>query len=189
MPKYQLISDDGETMGFVVIKAQECTTLQNTYTPNYLPEQTWFMFLVMLMATTGILSFVAQFNGAISATVGLLVASILTGIRSWRGHILPLQDSDNTLKIEAEFTDPLNKVMYRDEIDNPNLDTDSLIRLCQAIKSNDLEWVGRFKANIVANVGRTQHTIIRQEFIKNKYLTENNRMLLRGRLFVGQVVI
>jgi hypothetical protein len=182
MPKYRLVSDDGDIVGFAVLKAQ--TTVQSSI--DNVPERTWFTFCIILIASAGIL-FVGQINGAMSASIGLLIASVLTGIKSWRGHILP-QKKSGTVKIEAEYTDPLAGVIYRDEIDNPNIDHECLVQLCRVIRDNNLEWIGRFKAHYLAGIKRTQHSLIRQEFIRLNYLTENNKMQSRGKLFVRQVV-
>lgn len=143
------------------------------------------MFLVLLLATTGILSFVAQLNGVITACSGIIVASTLTGIKLWRGYIIP-PESD-TIKIEAKFTDLVTGTRYRDTIDNPNIDKQALIRLCKLIKKNEFNWVGRPKAHYFAQVGRTQHDHIRREFMKQGYLTANNHLEYRGKMFVGQV--
>lgn len=183
MPKYYIYDNDNQ-IGHLILKRQEPQSFEQSM-PIGMVDNTPFILAASFGLSFGVFALIGwQEAGAIIGTLG---GFGLAGIKAWRGSIIP-ESSDNTLRIEAEFTDPLAGVIYRDEIDNPHIDKEALVRLCEAIKNNNNEWIGRFKAQYLANVKRTQHTLIRTEFLRLNYLTENNKMQSRGKLFVRQVV-
>lgn len=183
MPKYYIYDNDNQ-IGHLILKRQEPQHFEQVALGGMV-DNTPFILATSFGLSFGAFALVGW--PTIGAIIGTIGGFGLAGIKAWRGSIIP-ESNDNHLKIEAEFTDTLSGVIYRDDIDNPHIHKESLVRLCQAIKHNDLEWIGRFKAQYQANVKRTQHSLIRQEFIRLNYLTEGNKMQSRGKLFVRSVV-
>jgi hypothetical protein len=182
MPKYYIYDNDNQ-IGHLIIKRLDAPQFEQSVPITGMVDNTPFILAASFGLSFAVFSLIGwQEVGAIVGTIG---GFGLAGIKAWRGSIIP--ESDNHFKIEAEFTDLLAGTVYRDEIKNPDIDKASLVRLCKAIAENNNEWIGRFKAKYLANVKRTQHTLIRQEFLRLDYLTEGNRMRLRGRAFVREV--
>jgi len=197
MPKYELIDDNNNPVGFVVIRSETITTMQSVAGGGNAgvlsavgPMAEAALFVVILGGSVAAIR-VAGGDGLLAGAVGVAGGLVVTGIRAWRGGI-PGQDKKAaaSVVVRGEFKDD-NGTLYFDEIRDKSVNFASLQRVCVALVNNNFEWMGRPTAMVKAQISRGQYDLIRAEFQRLNYFRdgEGNKVeiTMRGRLFVHKV--
>lgn len=135
--RYQLIDDDGENSGFVVVNLPP-PKFEHTQPGPFMadgPISNAVLFLAVLFGFTGVILFVGG-PGWVAAAVGVSLTAGLAGIRAWRppesSQNVTGQGNSDELTIQIETLDNGVPVMF-DEIEDETISIDDLRKVARAV--------------------------------------------------------
>lgn len=167
--KYTIIDKSEDVVGFLVIN-EAVPTFQHTTAVSLLdsgPIANGVLFITVLGGTaTAIIA--GGLPGWIGSTVGVAVASSLTGILVWRSAGSGQAEPSPGI-IKVEHYDQAGRLRGFDDIKDESITDDDLRVVAARMKENDFKW-SKAATGGRGGIGGPKHDRITQEFLRLDYL-------------------